>query len=40
MTQVVKGYKGSYAGNDNSRGHSYNTGNGYKILRKRVRFDR
>ena len=42
MTQVVKGYKGNYAGNDNSwtRGRRYDTGIGYKIPRKRVRFDR
>ena len=40
MMQVFKGYKGSYTGNDTSRGRSYDTGNGYKIPRKRVRFDR
>ena len=39
-TQVVKGYKGGYAGNNNSRGRSYDTGNSYKIPRKRVRFNR
>ena len=40
MTQVVKGYKGGYASNDNSGGCSYDTSNDYKIPRKRVRFDR
>ena len=42
MTQVVKGYKGNYAGNDNSwtRGRSYDADNSCKIPKKRVRFDR
>ena len=43
MTQVVKRYKDSYPGgmgNSWSRGRSFDSGNNYKIPRKRVRFDR